>query len=192
MGGEPDRSEGGRAAPKMSALSPGPRDGGASVGSRHAALGGPRPSPFFSGHEAARTPACWWHYGRPTDGHAALAPGPRVLDSSGPWSPKPARIAAYPRVRPRLGAPRKPHRYAVSGASTPQLRLPENRGVASSILALAIPANRDVPRSLTTVKSGQKRPPGVHELPAPARSASPRRPAEGPSARESRERTSRA
>jgi hypothetical protein len=74
----------------------------------------------------------------PTDGHGALAPVPRVLDSSGPRSPKPARIYANPRVRPRLGAPRRPHGYAVSGASTPRLRLPENRGVPSSILGLAI------------------------------------------------------
>ena len=64
---------------------------------------------------------------------------PRVLDSSGPWSPKPARIYANPRVRPTLRAPRRPHCHAVSGASSRLLRLPENRGVPGSIPGLATP-----------------------------------------------------
>jgi hypothetical protein len=50
-------------------------------------------------------------------------PVPRVLDSSGPWSPKPARINAKQRVRHRKRAPRKTHAYAVCGASTPRSRL---------------------------------------------------------------------
>jgi hypothetical protein len=122
----------------------------------------------------------------PTDGHGALAPVPRVLDSSGPRSPKPARIYANPRVRPRLGAPRRPNGYAVSGASTRPVRLPENRGVPSSILGLAIPAIGTFRPPPTRVSRAQKRPPGVHELRAPARSGPPRRPAEAPSAPGSR------
>ena len=67
-----------------------------------------------------------------------LDSSPRVLDSSGPWSPKPARIYANPRVQPRRGDPRHPHCHAVSGASSRLLRLPENRGVPGSIPGLAI------------------------------------------------------
>jgi hypothetical protein len=59
------------------------------------------------------------------------------LDSSGPWSPKPARIYANPRVRRRRHAARTPHRYGVSGASARPSRLPENRGVPGSIPGLA-------------------------------------------------------
>jgi hypothetical protein len=62
---------------------------------------------------------------------------PRVLDSSGPRSPKPARTQPNPRVERRRCDPKQPHCHAVSGASTPRLRLPENRGVPSSILGLA-------------------------------------------------------
>jgi hypothetical protein len=41
-----------------------------------------------------------------------------VLDSSGPWSPKPARIYANPRVERWRCDPRHPHCHAVSGASS--------------------------------------------------------------------------
>jgi hypothetical protein len=89
---------------------------------------------------AARGEGRW--RGSPTFGAGtATSTGPprgSGLDSSGPWSPKPTRIYANQRVRPRLRAPRKPHGYAVSGASTRPSRLPENRGVPSSILGLAI------------------------------------------------------
>src|SRR5215218_4730394 len=77
----------------------------------------------------------------------------RVLDSSGPWSPKPARIDAN-RLRATATPSQKPHGYAVSGASTRPARLPENRGVASSIMALALPANRHLLRWLRRVRWG--------------------------------------
>jgi hypothetical protein len=93
--------------------------------------------PLRPRHEEARTPACSRHHGRAYRRPRGARAGPEGLDSSGPWSPKPARIYANPRARPRPGAPRRPHGYAVSGASTRPVRLPENRGVPSSIPGLA-------------------------------------------------------
>src|SRR5205807_6191538 len=60
------------------------------------------------------------------------------LNSTGPWSPKPARIWANPRVRREFRRRQEPHIHAVSGGSLDLFGLAENRGVAGSILALAI------------------------------------------------------
>ncbi len=67
-------------------------------------------------------------------------PGTGVLDSTGPWSPKPARIYADPPVRRQWRHRQKPHLHGVSGGSSRLFRLAENRRVGSSILPLAIDA----------------------------------------------------
>ena len=71
----------------------------------------------------------------------------RVLDSSGPLSPKPTRIYRHLQVSASRRPLRRPHWYAVSGSSTPRSRLPENRGVpvrSGASPFSALPANREV------------------------------------------------